>query len=72
MTLSVTAVGEGTLCYKWKRNGNDVTQSKCTGIHTATLSISCFSLEHEGKYTCVVSNHEEATESEPAELLLGK
>ena len=70
----MTAVGEGPLYYEWKRNGNDITHSKCTGIDTATLFISCFSPEHEGDYTCVVSNHQEATKlkSEPAKLMLGK
>ena len=72
MTLSVTAVGAKPPCYKWRRNGQDITHPKCSGIDTSTLTISCFSSEHEGNYTCIVSDGKEVLESAPAKLKLGK
>ena len=72
MTLSVTAVGAKPPCYKWRRNGQDITHPKYSGIDTPTLTISCFSPEHEGNYTCIVSDGNEVFESAPAKLKLGK
>ena len=70
--LSVHATGDKPLRYKWKRNGQDITNPKCSGVDTSALSIVHFSPEHEGDYTCVVSDDEENIESISAELKLGK
>lgn len=74
VTLSVNAAGPGIkpFRYKWKRNGQDITNPKCSGVDTPTLSIDEFSSEHEGDYTCIVSDDEDNIESLSAELKLGK
>ena len=72
VTLSVKAVGEEPLHYRWRRNGSDITHPKCAGIDTPTLTITCFSPEHEGNYICIVFNDKEAVQSGSAKLKLGK
>ena len=73
VTLSVCATGTKQLCYKWKRNGQDITNPKCSGVDTCKLSIDHFSPEHEGEYTCIVSDDEENfAQSNSAKLKLGK
>ena len=66
------AVGEEPLRYRWRRNGSDITHLKCAGIDTPTLTIPCFSPEHEGSYTCIVFNDKDAVKSDPAKLKMGK
>ena len=72
MILTVSAVGSGCLSYKWKKNGEDITQPDFTGISTPTLKISSFMAEHQGSYTCTVSDGQKFVESNPAELKLSK
>jgi hypothetical protein len=68
----VYATGAKPRRYEWKRNGQNITNPKCSGVDTSTLSIDYFSPEHEGDYTCIVSDDEESIESLSAELKLGK
>ena len=72
MTLSVSAVGSGSLSYQWKKNKEDVTQPDYTGTDTPTLKISSFVNEHQGSYSCIVSNGQKSVESKLAELMLSK
>ena len=72
VTLSVSAVGSGSLSYHWKKNGKDLTQTDFTGTDTPTLKISSFMPEHEGSYKCVVSDGQKFVESHPAELKISK
>ena len=73
VVLLVSAVGSSeSLSYSWKLDGNNITLPTCTGTETRILVISSCSLEHQGTYTCVVSNDRgSVVESEPAELKLG-
>ena len=49
VTMSVSAVGSGSLSYQWKKEGNDITQSEFTGINTSYLKISSFKAhKHQG------------------------
>ncbi len=50
LTLSVTAVGAGTLSYQWYANNSPV-----SGQTSATLSIAGFTEARQGAYYCVVS-----------------
>ena len=71
MSLSVSAIGLGSLSYKWKKDGQDITDPECTGVDTSNLTICSFSHEHVGSYMCIVSNHQMTVESNPAELESG-
>ena len=74
MTLHVSAVGPGHISYKWKKDKNDFTDSKCTGTNKSTLTIPSFGYRHQGVYTCEVKDdlHQEPVESRPANLKLSK
>ena len=71
MTLSVSVIGAGNLSYYWKKNGDDITDSKYAGIDAAKLTINNFTTNDQGKYSCVVKNCNSSIESEPADLALG-
>ena len=71
VVLSVVAVGVEPLHYKWKKNGEDITDSECTGTTSPTLTILSFSQAHEGNYSCIISNNQKSIESESANLTLG-
>ena len=74
VVLLVSAVGSPeSLSYCWKLDGKDVDLPTCTGTKTRILVISSCTIEHQGKYTCVVRNScGSVAESEPVELKLGK
>lgn len=71
VVLSVFAVGYGTLCYEWKKDGDVINYSECTGTETDALTISNFSHKHQGAYICVVNDGQKFTKSEPVNLILG-
>lgn len=60
--LTVTATGDGTLSYQWRRNGVDLTNgttpggATITGATTATLTITNAQDANAGNYDVVVSN----------------
>lgn len=75
LTLTVSAVGVGSLSYQWLKDGKAITKdwcSNCTGGDTHELVVSAFLPEHEGSYKCVVSTGNESVESRPADVRFGK
>ena len=74
MILSVSAIGSGSLSYQWKNSGKDITrdQPDFSETDTPNLKISSFMPEHQGSYTCIVSDGQMFVESNPAELKLSK
>ena len=70
--INVCAVGSGHLSYKWKKDGEDITDPNCTGIDTSTFKISCFSSKFQGEYICEVKNDHKTIKSNPAKLELSK
>ena len=72
VTLSVSANGAEHLSYKWKKDGEDITDPKCIGTDRPTLTIGEFIRDNQGKYSCVINNSHSSIESEPASLALGK
>lgn len=66
VTFSVTANGEGTLTYQWKKDGTLI-----PGANAATYSIAAVSSTHAGSYTVSVANAWGSTESSSATLSLG-
>ena len=46
------------LTYQWFKDGTPLTDSQAQylGVNTAKLSINKVSLQHNGKYHCVISN----------------
>ena len=71
VVLSVSAVGYETLCYEWKKDGDDINYSECTGTETNMLTIINFSHKHQGTYICVVDDGQKFAKSEPVNLILG-
>ena len=73
VSLTVSAIGPGTLSYKWKRNKADIDDEDYTGVGEPILTIPSFSLKHEGLYLCEV-NHDDQMflESKTAQLVLSK
>ena len=57
--LTVDATGLGTLSYKWLKDGEDINTIEypnCCGIDTPTLTITPFTSEYEGNYSCLVKD----------------
>ena len=57
--LTVDALGLGTLSYQWKKDGEHIDEAEypnCSGVETATLTITPFSSEYEGNYSCLVKD----------------
>ena len=56
VSFSVGAKGEGTLGYRWQKDGIDLSDSsKYLGTHTITLTIVGVDTYDEGAYRCVVT-----------------
>ena len=73
VAIFVSAVGDQkSLRYSWKFNGGDINLASSTGSNTRILVIKSCSIEHQGTYTCIVSNSRGEIESNPAHLTLGK
>ena len=71
ITLEITASGNGTLSYQWKKDGVDVTTDDFEGATSPKLHITAVDIQHEGLYTCVVSNEAGHVESEQTEVSIG-
>ena len=72
VSLSVSAIGPEPLTYKWKKDGEDITDPNCSGMNTPVLTITSFSYETQGKYTCEVKNDHKTITSNSAKLELSK
>ena len=69
----MSAVGSGQLSYKWKKDGQRISDdASCTGTDAASLGIISFSDEQQGQYICTVKNHITSVESSPVKLKLSK
>ena len=69
--LFVSAIGAEPLQYQWKKDGAVITDPECTGATTQILTIHTFSQDHQGNYSCIVSNSLQSVESKAAHLTLG-
>jgi hypothetical protein len=67
----VSAIGADPLQYQWKKDGAVVSDPESTGTTTQILTIHTFSQNHQGSYTCIVSNGLQSVESKAAHLALG-
>ena len=72
VSLSVSAIGPGTLLYKWRKNGVDISDHDYEGVDEPTLIIRSFSHKHIAKYTCEIMYNHKKIESSGAELHLSK
>ena len=68
MTLAVSAVGPQPLTYKWMKDREEVSDIEVD----EKLTITSFSNQDQGNYTCLVSGGRQSIESTPASLGLGK
>jgi hypothetical protein len=70
-TFSVGATGQGTLSYRWQRNGVPLNDGGVySGARTATLRMNGVQAAQLGEYRCEVSNAGGSTTSNPAVLSL--
>ena len=67
MILTVSAVGPQTLTYRWMKDGEEISDIK----NTDELTITSFSSDNQGNYSCIVSGGQQSIESKPASLRLG-
>ena len=73
VTLCVSAVGSGQLSYKWNKDGQEITdQDYCSGIDTASLTITSFSDHNQGNYMCIVNSDSTFIQSNSAKLELSE
>ena len=70
VTLSVSALGDAPLSYRWKKNGATVTDLNALGVTSATLTITNVSQANEGSYTIDVTNAVGSVTSETAVLVV--
>ena len=68
----MSAVGHGTLSYKWEKDEEDILHTECTGIESHTLTVTNFSSMHQGSYVCIVKDNHKSLKSECAELALSE
>ena len=71
ITLEITARGKGTLSYQWKKDGVDITTDDFEGATSPKMEITAVDIQHEGLYTCVVSNEAGQVVSEQMEVVVG-
>ena len=67
VTLTVSAVGPKHLTYRWMKDAQELHSAEDTG----KLTISSFSTDKEGYYSCIISTSLQSFESKPALLTLG-
>ena len=74
LAISITATGTEPLKYQWQRDGVELEEGNgFTGTNTSTLTVARVSKpEHEGEYTCVVSNGAGEAMSNAATVTVGK
>ncbi len=69
--FTVAATGEGTLSYRWQKNGSDLNNGgHYSGVTTTTLTISNADADDVAQYRCAVSNAYGTTPSNAAALTL--
>ena len=70
--LAVDATGLGTLSYKWLKDREDIDETlypNCSGVDSAELTITPFSSEYEGSYSCLVKDEAgQEIESNPVDI----
>jgi hypothetical protein len=65
----VTATGEGTITYQWRRNGRSLRdEGRVSGSRTNSLTITDVVGDDEGTYDVIVANQCESVTSDPATL----
>lgn len=68
VTFSVASSGSG-LSYQWQKDGTSMTEgATCSGVTTATLTVSSASVADAGNYRCLLSNAGGSAASEAAAL----
>ena len=73
VTVRVSAVGSGQLSYMWKKDGNEITNlDDYANIKTAALTVSCFSENSQGEYTCKINDASTTVQSSPSKLELSE
>ncbi len=65
VTLSVSAVGSGTLSYQWRKNGVDI-----TGANAATFSIDTVTASDDASYDVVVTSEYGTITSDAATVVV--
>lgn len=68
VTMCISAAGPGTLVYLWMKEETEIVDDAYSGVNTPTLHIPCFTSEHNGQYTCIVSNEHCTLKSSPGKL----
>ena len=72
-TVRVSAVGSGQLSYMWKKDGNEITNlDDYANINTAALTVSSFSENSQGEYTCKINDVSKTVQSNPSKLELSE
>jgi len=70
-SFSVTATGEGTVTYQWRKDESDLSNGgDISGATTSTLTISNVESADEADYECEVSDNNETLYSDTAALTL--
>ncbi len=64
VSFSVTAIGQGTLTYRWRKNGTTIDGATSPTYQITNITKSA----NEGKYDCVVSNGSSTVNSNEATL----
>ena len=73
VTVCVSAVGSGQLSYEWRKDGQTITNlDNYTEINAAALTVTSFSDEDQGEYTCIVNNVSTTLQSNPSKLELSE
>ncbi|GMU20842.1 MAG: hypothetical protein AMXMBFR13_09380 [Phycisphaerae bacterium] len=69
--FSVTATGQGTLSYRWQKNGVNLDNGgPYSGVTTRTLTIADASANDEADYRCAVTDSTSTSYSDAARLIL--
>jgi hypothetical protein len=67
ISLSVSATGIGNLSYQWQKGGSDLLDGgSITGSTSANLVINTSLVSDSGNYTCIVTDNDGPTTSNPA------
>jgi hypothetical protein len=54
--LTIAATGDTGLSYQWQKGGTDLDEAgRCSGTHTATLTVSGCTANDSGSYLCVIT-----------------
>jgi hypothetical protein len=69
LSLAVTAVGNGTTTYQWRKGGTDLELGgAASGVTTSSLTLTGVKMADAGLYDCVVTNPQGSTTSGGATL----